>query len=213
LDPIGLRETLEAPDFLGRVDPRLVEPLLAPEIYQWWLAQGRTTPDFDVRLRLGHFRDHLDRLLALPEYYLLWQAPYLDPAVVLQDKLSLIWRVPAADGRHGPLLYSQLLALMTLLQTKTDTRPVLLACHALPPLHWLKSLSQFPAVRLVIAAHHLRRSADLPRPVTLAVSRVGQSEAAFFAHHLPTVRAADLQRLPTGRFVVRRGQALTTIDI
>jgi hypothetical protein len=213
LDLPGLRETLEAPDFLRRIDPKSARPFLDEETYQWWLKQGRQTPEFDARLRLGHLRDQLDKLIALPEYHLLWQPPYLDPAAVLAEKISLIWRMTAARGRHAPFLYAQLLALTTLLQNKTDEDPVLLVFHELPPLHWAQTLGQFPFVRFVIAGTRLNQNPDLPRPVTLAVSRTGKEDAAVLSKYLPGVRPADLQRLPTNRFLVRRGRAMTTIDL
>jgi hypothetical protein len=218
LDLPGLRSALDMADFLPLVeaetlahDPRR---LLGDETWDWWLAEGRGAPNFDVHLRLGHLRDRLSALLALPEYGVLWQMPYLDPLAALADGVTgLIWRLPDPRRRLRAYVTSQFLALATLLAAWPSSRPALIVLHGQEAYAWAARLANFPAARLVCAA---RRATALPAglpPTTLLASRLEKEDAATLqARFFPGVRAADLRRLPERRHLFWRDGIFGTLD-
>jgi hypothetical protein len=217
LDIPRLRDALDAPDFLSLLDeealPCAPRDLLGAETWDWWLAEGRTAPNFDVHLRLGHLRDRLNALLALPEYGVLWQAPYLDPLGALSEGVGgLFWRLPDPRRRLRAYVTSQLLALVTLLAAWPVTRPVLVVLHELDAGPWARRLGTFPAARLVFAAERAS-SLAAPEPTARLVSRLDREGAEVMAPHLPGVRAVDLRRLPPTRLVLRQERHIGTLDL
>jgi hypothetical protein len=226
LDVAGLRDALQSPDFLALLgrDSLVHADVLDEAMWQWWLKEGRQTPKFDLRLRLGHLRDRLDMLLALPEYEMLWQPPYFDPLAAAQGQ-CLFWRFPHLQGRLQPYISSQLTAIATLLHVwPQDAGPVLVFAHELPLGRWAKLLrsaklphsAKLPgtaaALRLVISGQRMHTAPQ--KSDTLLVSRLHRDDARQLQAHLKTdIRAADLRRLAESRLLVRRGDELGTIDI
>ncbi len=212
LDVAGLREALDGPDFLGLLerDTLAHAEVLDEAMWQWWLREGRQTPRFDLRLRLGHLRDRLEMLLELPEYEMLWQPPYFDPLRLVDGGPALFWRFAHATGRLHPYISSQLAAISTLLHVWPPARPLLIFAHELAMERWAGPLGRSPAARLVVSGQRLR---GRPAPTdTLLLSRLHKDDAPRLREQLDGVRAADLRRLPDHRLLVRRGGELGTID-
>jgi hypothetical protein len=211
LDVAGLRDALEAPDFLGLLEPQTLAhaEVLDKARWQWWLSEGRQTPKFDLRLRLAHLRDRLNMLLVLPEYELLWQPPYFDPLLVADGK-NLFWRFPQVGGRLRPYVSSQLAAIATLLHVWPQTRPILVFVHELPLGRWARELRVSPALRLVVSGQRMQTTPE--RSDTLLLSRLHKDDAQQLGAHLDGIRAAGLRRLADTRLLVRRGSELGTID-
>ncbi len=219
LDLPGLRSALDLVDFLPVVDAETLpyDPrrLLGEEAWQWWLSEGRTTPSFDVHLRLGHLRDRLDALLGLPEYSVLWQAPYLDPLTALDDGVSgLLWRLPDPRRRLRAYVTSQFLALATLLATWPSDRPLLVFLHELNAGAWVGHLLRFAAARLVSVARQTPSLPDRPYPKAILVSRLGREDAAAVqSQFFPGVRPGDLRRLPETRLLFSQNGDFGTVDL
>jgi hypothetical protein len=190
--------------------------VVGDETRAWWLAEGRATSTFDAHLRLGHLRDRLNTLLELPEYRLLWQGPYLDPLVALNNgTCGLFWRLPDSRRRLRPYITSQLAAVVTLLAVWPPERPVLVILYELETPAWARRLTDFPAARLVIAGRQAPVWLDdLPLATTLVLSRLERPDAEEMADQLPAeVRAADLRRLSPSRLVVQQGSVWGTVDV
>ncbi|MFQ5578555.1 MAG: hypothetical protein ACE5G8_16375 [Anaerolineae bacterium] len=215
MDPPALQAALEEPAFLSRVDEGLVDgqTILGSELWDWWLAEGRPTPNFDVHLRLGHLRDRLKSLLKRPEYSVLWQAPYQDPLAELGQGKAFFWRLPDRRGRAGDYVASQFLALAALLRAWEGPQPVLIILHEMQVGPWAEYLSRSPAVRLILAAQQMATLPQRPRPVTMLVSRLAKGDTEKMAPRLPGLHAADLRRLPLDRLIMRRGEYLGTATI
>ena len=238
-DPSGLRQALEAPEFLASLDHNGASSLFSAEDWEWWLDKGRSAPNFDVHLRLGHLRDRLGRPLDLPEYSVLWQAPYLDLLEAIEARTALFWRLPDRDGRRRVYITSLFASLTAALHTRSpEERPLLLFFHNLDPGSWAERLHQLPTARLFLSgekmatlpthstplrlrsgqasaepALNLLKGQAQPRPQTLIVSRLGKEDAERLYTRLPGTRAADLRRLPPGRLIIRRGDNLGTADM
>ncbi len=210
-DPPGLRQALDAPEFLGSLEHAGSESLFSEAEWGWWQSEGRIVPNFDVHLRLGHLRDRLGKLLDLPEYSVLWREPYLDLGQALQDRTALFWRLPDQDGRRHAYIVSLFAALAASLRVWPEETPVLLFFYNLDPGPWAERLGAIPSARLFLAADTPAGLPDRPRPQTLIVSRLGKAGADQLYPHLPGMRAADLRRLPEDRLVIRRGNVLGTI--
>jgi hypothetical protein len=188
--------------------------VLPAEIWQWWWTGGRQTPKFDVHLRLGHLRDRLKMLLELPEYRVLWRPPYLDPLAHLPDGGSLLWRLPDPRQRLRAFVTSQLLALTTLLAAwPAGQAPLLIFLHELEAGAWLKRINDSSTGRLIRSATALPQQILSGKSTSLLLSRLSGPEAERIEPELPGVRAADLRRLPSERLVLKRGQALGTLDL
>jgi hypothetical protein len=211
LDPAGLRDALQIPDFLGLVNEDL-SPIVGPEIWDWWAREGKTVPNFDVHLRLGHLRHRLIGLFEIPEYRVLWHSPYLDPLLILNDKLSLFWRLPDPRRRLQPYLTSQLLAITSLLSIWPAEQPVVVILHELEAGEWGARLSRLPAVRLVVAAGQVMGPAASGKQTALLLSRLERDDAERIADNVG-VRVSDLRRLPARRAILRRGQSTGTVDL
>jgi hypothetical protein len=212
LDVAGLRDALETPDFLGMLDRETLAHagVLDTDMWQWWLSEGRQTPKFDLRLRLGHLRDRLNVLLDLPEYEMLWQPPYFDPPGVAAGK-KLFWRFSKTQGRLQPYVSSQLAAIATLLHVWPRTQPILVFVHELPLGHWAKLLRSAATVRLVVSGQRMHTAPE--RSDTLLLSRLHQDDVQQLWPHLDGIRAADLRRLADTQLLVRRGSELGAIEI
>jgi hypothetical protein len=199
-------------DFLATLGDGLDSAaLLEEDIWQWWLAHGRGTLNFDVHLRLAHVRERLNALMSLPEYRVLWRAPYLDPLTAIQDGTSLLWRLPDPRRRLRGYLTSQLLALTTLLAVWPSTQPPLtVMLHELEAEAWVKRLRLFPGVRLILSS---AQTGGRPTTDSLLLSRLGREDAQRVQVELPGVRASDLRRLPDRRLLLRRGADICTMDM
>ena len=212
LDPSGLRDALQVPDFLTLIDDDLSD-LLGEDVWHWWLTEGRKTSNFDVHLRLGHLRDRLTALLDIPEYRVLWQSPYLNPLAVLTERVSLLWRLPDQRGRLQPYVTSQLLAITSLLGVWSSPQPVLIFLHELNLGGWAKQLRSFPMARLVLSTERLPLSPPIARPSALLLSRLAKEDAEAIQKQVPDVRVSDLRRLLPRRLLLRRGQSIGTLDL
>jgi|GEM_PF-6509872 len=216
LDISGLRDALQTPDFLTLVDEEIWSGIniLTDEIWKWWRIEGRNTTSFNTHLRLAHLRDRLGALLDLPEYSVLWRAPYLDPRVITTSNRSLIWRLPDPRRRLSAYITSQLLALNTLLTIwPEDQPPLLVFLHELNAGVWIERLQAFPAARVIVSAKHIK-----PEPITLSstsllLSCLNREEAEQMEATLPGIRATDLRRLPPNRLVFKQGENIGTVDI
>jgi hypothetical protein len=224
IDPPGLCSALDVVDFLRLIesDSLPYDPLelLGEETWAWWLAEGRHTQSFDVHLRLGHLRDRLNTLLALPEYSLLWQAPYLDPLAALSNGTrGLLWRMPdpaagRARRRLRAYVTSQLLALVALLAAWPSNRPLVVFLHELDAGGWIEWLMRFKTIRLVLAAGRATSLPPTPAPRAALVSRLDREDAALVQPELfPDVRPADLRRLPDMRQIFWRDGKSCTVDL
>jgi hypothetical protein len=219
LDLPGLRSALDLVDFLPVVDAETLpyDPrrLLREETWEWWIAEGRNTQSFDVHLRLGHLRDRLDALLSLPEYSVLWQAPYLDLLTALGNGVSgLLWRLPDPRRRLHAYVTSQLLALMTLLVAWPAERPLLIFLHELNAGDWVNHLVKFAAARLVFVARQATSLPDRPHPQAVLVSRLDKEDAALLqSQFFSGVRPGDLRRLPEARLLFSQNGAFGTVDL
>lgn len=217
LDVSGLREALLAPDFLALVDEAVLpEPgFLSDEVWAWWRTEGRTTSSFDMHLRLAHLRDRLGALLELPEYSVLWRAPYLDPLLAVRGGQSLFWRLPDPRRRLSAYITSQLLALTTLLTVWPEDQPPLpVFLHELQSAGmWLERLQSFSTARLILSSERVKPLPAGLEPTALLVSRLAAEDAAQLQADLPDIRATDLRRLPPNRAVFKQGSDICTVDM
>lgn len=211
LDPSGLRDALQVPDFLTLVDGDLSD-IVGQAMWTWWVNEGRKIPNFDVHLRLGHLRDRLTALADIPEYRVLWQAPYLDPLAVLNDGLSLLWRLPDPRQRLQPYITSQLLGITTLLSIWPANRPVLIVLHELNAGLWVKRLRHLPMARLVLVSEQIMNPPALNKQTSLLLSRLDREGAKMMGQILG-IRAADLRRLPAKRLILQRADVMGTLDL
>jgi len=211
LDPAGLRDVLQLPDALTMVEDDL-SPILGEALWRWWLAQGRKTPSFDVHLRLGNLRDRLTALLEIPEYGVLWQAPYLDPLIVRDQGLSLIWRLPDPRRRLQPYISSQLLGITALLSVWPANRPVVIVLHELEARGWVKRLSQFPMARIIVVSPQVKTPPIRGKTSSLLISRLSREDAERIGPILK-LRPADLRRLPPQRLLLQHDQSLGTFEM
>jgi hypothetical protein len=215
LDVPGLRELLETPGFLRRIETGAFgQQIVGDEVWAWWQNEGRATSSLDAQMRLAHLRDRLGALLALPEYSVLWRAPYLDLARLLAGEISLFWRLPDPRRRLRAYVTSQLLALTTLLTLWPEEQPPLVIfIHELAVAEaWLKRLATFTGARLVLASERL--GGPLPvEPSARLLSCLERVDAEQMQASLPGVRAMDLRRLPPGRALWQQGEALVTVDL
>ncbi len=211
LDAPALCEALESPDFLSLPGNDIDgATLLGDSVWQWWLAEGKPTPNFDVHLRLAHLRDRLNALLDLPEYRVLWRGPYLDSLEAALNGTSLLWRLPDPRRRLRGYINSQLLALTTLLATwPKDRPPIVVVLHEMKVESWMQRLSAFSGARLIVSSS---RVAGRPVTSTFLVSRLDRADAEKVQVNLPGIRAGDLRRLPDNRLLLRREADLSTID-
>jgi len=215
-----LAEALETPDFLTALPENLLDQhsILSDEVRHWWQTQGRQTSGLDVQMRLAHLRERLQALLALPEYRVLWQAPYLDPISVAEGS-CLFWRIPDRRHRLQPFLTAQLLATSSLLTVWPEpSQPLLIVLHevTVPPA-WLSHLHTFPAARLIVSSEASEAS-DTARPTPLPssaylLSRLDPASAARLANEVPDIPASDLTRLPLDRAVLKVGEQVATVEI
>ena len=218
IDPPGLRSALDVADFLSMVEletlPADPRPLLGEETWTWWQTEGRATSPFDVQLHLGHLRDHLNALMGLPEYGVLWRAPYLDPLAALGDGVTgLAWRLPDLRRRLRAYATSQLLALTTLLAAWPEERPIVIVMHELDAGEWISVLRGFGAARLIVATRQASRLPARELPATLLVSRLDKGDAETIqARFFPGVRAADLRRLPETRLLFSQNKTFATVE-
>ncbi|GIK42104.1 MAG: hypothetical protein BroJett011_59370 [Chloroflexota bacterium] len=212
LDPTGLRDAMQTPDFLTLLDDDL-SGIVGEEMWQWWLTEGRQTSNFDVHLRLGHLRDRLSALLEIPEYRVLWQAPYLNPLAVLNEGGSLLWRLPDPRRRLQPYITSQLLAITTLLSVWPAEQPIIVFLHELNAGSWIKRFRQLPMARLVLASEQMLYPPMVTKQATLLLSRLDKKDAETMSEGLPGVRTADLRRLPPRRLLFQRGEVMGTLDL
>ncbi len=213
LDPTSLLATLETPDFLAQAEAAGGPEIFGDELWQWWQTEGRHTHNFDVHLRLGHLRERLGSLLALPEYGILWRPPFTDPFQVAGQSLSLVWRLPDPRHRLRGYITSQLLALAALLAAWPGRRPLLVVLYELDNVEpWVERLSRFPAARVISAA---RRLEQRPLAGQLLLSKLERADAERVQAEgaLGDIRATDLRRLPDQRLLLRRGKHMATIDI
>jgi hypothetical protein len=215
LDPTALLETLDAPDFLARAADTGGPELFGTDLWAWWQQEGRYAHNFDVHLRVGHLRERLGRLLELPEYRMLWRAPYIDPSGLISIRQSMIWRLPDPRRRLRGYVTSQLLALSSRLAAMptADETPLLIVLHEVADCEaWARRLSGFSAARVVLAA---RRLGDLPLTGQLLFSRLERDDAerVHTAGVLNGIPSADLRRLPDTRLILRRNKDISTIDI
>ena len=214
MDPTGLLDALEQPNFLTRLDEiGWEEKLLGTDIWHWWQAEGRFAPAFDVQGRLGHLRQRLAGLLQLPEYRVLWRAPYLSPEEPLRASQSLIWRFSAGRRRLHPFAQGQLLALTNMLLTqRAAPQPTLVVFHGYHPVQWVESIRQVPSARLLLAGHSATDLPALPTEATTRIiSRLGREDAQQI--QVPDVRPSDLRRLPVGRLIVQQGHQVSTVTL
>ncbi|MCQ3979055.1 MAG: hypothetical protein DPW09_37005 [Anaerolineae bacterium] len=211
LDPSGLRDALQVPDFLTLVEGDLSD-IVGDGMWTWWVNEGRKIPNFDVHLRLGHLRDRLAALLDIPEYRVLWQAPYLNPLAVLNDGISLLWRLPDPRQRLQPYITSQLLGITTLLSIWPANRPVLIVLHELNAGSWIKRLRGLPMARVVLVSEQATNPPALSKQTSLLLSRLDREGAEMMGQILG-IRAADLRRLPAKRLLLQRGNVLGTLDL
>ena len=219
IDPPGLRSALDVADFLSMVEtetlPSNPRPLLGEDTWTWWQTEGRATSSFDVQLHLGHLRDHLNALLSLPEYGVLWRAPYLNPLAALGDGVTgLVWRLPDPRRRLRVYTTSQLLALATLLAAWPEERPLAIVLHELEAGEWIDALRGFAAARLIVASRQASRLPARGLPETLLVSRLDKGDAETVqARFFPGVRAADLRRLPETRLLFWHNKTFATVEM
>jgi hypothetical protein len=219
IDPPGLRSALDVADFLSMVEldtlPADPRPLLGEETWTWWQTEGRATPPFDVQLHLGHLRDHLNALMGLPEYGVLWRAPYLDPLAALNAGVTgLLWRLPDPRRRLRVYTTSQLLALATLLAAWPADRPLVVVLHELEAGEWISALQGFGAARLIVATRQASRLPARELPATLLVSRLDKGDAETVqARFFAGVRAADLRRLPETRLLFWQNKTFATVEM
>jgi hypothetical protein len=216
LDVPGLNQALQAPDFLALVGDDIWSEvkILPADLWAWWRAEGRATTRFDSHLRLAHLRDRLGALLALPEYSVLWRAPYLDPLAALTGGQSLIWRLPDPRRRLPAYITSQLLALSSLLTVwPEDQPPLLIFLHELNAGAWVERLRAFPGARVIVSTEHIKPWSTSLTPSALLLSRLEREEAEQLRATLPEVRATDLRRLPPNRLIFKQGSELCTVDI
>jgi hypothetical protein len=211
LDPSGLRDALQVPDFLTLVEGDLSD-IVGDGMWTWWINEGRKIPNFDVHLRLGHLRDRLTALADIPEYRVLWQAPYLDPLAVLNDGISLLWRLPDPRKRLQPYITSQLLGITTLLSIWPANRPVLIVLHELNAGSWVKRFRDLPMARVVLVSEQVTNPPALSKQTSLLLSRLDREGAEMMGQILG-IRAADLRRLPAKRLLLQRGEILATVDL
>jgi hypothetical protein len=212
LDVPALGEALETPDFLNMIGERLPdgERLLGPEIWRWWLTQGRTTSNFDTHLRLAHLRERLHTLLDLPEYRVLWRAPYLEVLEAMNTGKSLIWRLPDRRKRLRGYVTSQLLAIATLMATRSETTPIVIVLHEVAVESWVRVLTGFPGVRLLVSGQQV---GDRAVEGTLLLSRLQRDDAERIHATLTGIRASDLRRLPDRRLIMWTKNGAATLDI
>ncbi|GAB4442449.1 MAG: hypothetical protein Kow0031_24570 [Anaerolineae bacterium] len=216
LDPAALLETLDAPDYLARAADTGGADLFGVDLWAWWQAEGRYAHNFDVHLRVGHLRERLSRLLSLPEYRMLWRAPYIDPGSVVSARQSLIWRLPDPRRRLRGYVTSQLLALSSQLaarQAGNREAPLLLVLYEIENSEeWAPRLSSFAAARVVLAS---RRVEQRSLSGQLLFSRLERDDAEWVhaTGVLNGIPAADLRRLPDTRLIMRRGQDISTVEI
>jgi hypothetical protein len=215
LDIPGLYGALAAPDFLALLGEELpAGPIVGEAVWAWWLAEGRTTPNFDVHLRLGHLRERLKTLLERPEYSVLWRPPYLDPLAALTGGGSLMWRLIDPRRQLQPYLASQLLALTTLLSVWPAAQPPLtIFLHELEAGEWAPRLSAFPTARLILSARRVPAQIVAADSASLLVSRLAPDDAVTIQSRWSGLSAADLRRLPPRRLVLQHGQELGTLDL
>lgn len=211
LDPSGLRDALQVPDFLTLAEGDLSD-IVGQDLWTWWVNEGRKIPNFDVHLRLGHLRDRLTALAEIPEYRVLWQAPYLDPLAVLNDGISLLWRLPDPRQRLQPYITSQLLGITTLLSIWSANRPVLIVLHELNAGSWVKRLRALPMARVVLVSEQITNPPALSKHTSLLLSRLDREGAEMMGQILG-IRAADLRRLPAKRLLLQRGEVMGTLDL
>jgi hypothetical protein len=211
LDPSGLRDALQMPDFLTLAEGDLSD-IVGQGMWAWWVNEGRKIPNFDVHLRLGHLRDRLTALAEIPEYRVLWQVPYLDPLAVLNDGLSLLWRLPDPRKRLQPYITSQLLGITTLLSIWPANQPVLIVSHELNAGSWVKRLRALPMARVVLVSEQITNPPVLSKQTSLLLSRLDREGAELMGQILG-IRAADLRRLPAKRLLLQRGEVLGTLDL
>jgi hypothetical protein len=217
LDAPGLRDALAQPDFLRLLDERAIPAeVLGTELHAWWLAEGRRVSTFDAHLRLGHLRERLSALLALPEYGVLWRGPYLDPLAALNEGIcGLLWRLPDPRRRLRPYLTSQLLALAGLLATwpAERNRPILIILHEVEAGAWTGHLAAQANARLIVSRERIGSPATLPPVTTLLVSKLTRDDVGWLEPYLPEIHATDLRRLPPSRLVVQRGRRWGTVEL
>ena len=210
-DPEGLRQALEAPEFLTTLRHNGASALFSAADWAWWQSPGQQTPNFDVHLRLGHLRERLSSLLELPEYSVLWKAPYLALPDAFETRRALFWRLTGQKGHRSLYISSLLMSLEVALSVyRRKKKPVLLFIHNLDTGLWAERLHQFQATRLFLSGEQWGVFPALPRPQTLIVSRLNKDDAEKLYPKLTGTRAADLRRLPPGRLIVRRGRHLGT---
>lgn len=213
LDPAALLETLEIPDFLAQAETIGGPEIFGEELWRWWQSEGRHTHNFDVHLRLGHLRERLSSLLALPEYGILWRPPFTDPLQLAEQGLSLVWRLPDPRRRLRGYITSQLLALSALLSAWPACRPLLIVLYELDNIDaWVERLSRFPAARVVSAARRLGQR-PLAGPLLLSKLERVDAERVQAEQAMGDIRATDLRRLPAQRLLLRRGKDIATIEI
>lgn len=157
LDPASLLAALETPDFLAQAGDHGGPEIAGAEVWRWWQAEGRQAHNFDVHLRLGHLRERLTALLALPEYGVLWRPPFSNPEEITRRRPALVWRLADPRRRLRPYITSQLLALGSLLAAwPADGPPLLVVLHELENVEsWVALLRRFPAARLIVATRNV----------------------------------------------------------
>ncbi|MEM7028981.1 MAG: hypothetical protein AAF629_05270 [Chloroflexota bacterium] len=211
MDPTGLSEALAQPDFLTQVESELAKTLFDEPTWQWWQTEGRSAPRFDVHQRLGHLRERLTRLLTIPQYQVLWQAPYLDLADSLAQHQSLFWRFAGENTQFQPFMQGQLLALINALNTKKRSSPVLVILHHWSCQDWLQPLSTLACVRLIISQKDLATWPSQVSPTTRVISRLDRESANNIS--LAQLRPTDLRRLPPGQLIVQRNKRIGTVTM
>jgi hypothetical protein len=215
LDVSGLREALQAPDFLRLVDENIWagRELLDDEIWHWWLTDGRLVSSFDMHLRLTHLRDRLAALLDIPEYSVLWRGPYLDPLAAIAAGKSLFWRAPDTRRHLSAYITSQLLVLNTLLTAWPQDKPLLVFLHELHAGGWLARLQAFPNLRLVWSTERPGPTPLPVQPTSQLFSRLDVEVPRWIQAALSDVRSTDLRRLPPSRLLLKRRQEICTLDM
>lgn len=214
LDIAGLREALQAPDFLKLVGENIWSGsgLLDDDIWTWWQVEGRLTSSFDMHLRLAHLRDRLGALLDLPEYSVLWRGPYLDPLLAITAGKSLFWRLPNPRRRLSPYIASQLLALNTLVTAWSEEPPLLVVLHELQGGSWVERLASFSNIRLILSAERPDTKLSPIPPTSLLLSRLEETPT-WLQQTLPGIRPTELKRLPANRLVLKRAGEICTLDM